>query len=285
MTVTIKDIIKCLDEIAPFAIAESWDNVGLLVGNRDREVRSILVGLDPTTRLLDEALTVGADTVITHHPAIFKPIPCIDTGEPGGKFLEKALNNHLNVFACHTNFDSVAPGVNDELADLLGLDNISPLIPGASQPFDGAGMGRLGHYRQPLDRTTFINKVLDILELPSIQTAGSLPEMISCVALCGGSGSEFAEVARNCGADLFITSEVKHNIARWVEEANFCVIDGTHYATEKPALKLLVKKIKTYTDAHHWNISISETTTERHPLKLVDKNSYIKTSNHTGESS
>lgn len=277
MAVTIKDIIKCLDEIAPFAIAESWDNVGLLVGNRNRQVRSILVGLDPTMRLLNEAVTVGADTVITHHPAIFKPIPSIDTAEPAGRFLEKALNNHINVFACHTNFDSVAPGVNDELADLLGLENISPLIPGSSQHIDGAGMGRLGYFPQSLDRTTFISKLLNILELPSIQTAGSIPETVSCVALCGGSGSEFAEVARRCGADLFITAEVKHNIARWAEEANFCVIDGTHYATEKPALRLLVKKIKTYADAQRWNISINETTTERHPFKLVDTNSYTQT--------
>lgn len=277
MAVTIKDIIKCLDEIAPFAIAESWDNVGLLVGNRNREVRSILVGLDPTMSLLDEAVTVGADTVITHHPAIFKPIPFIDTAEPAGKFLENALSNNINVFACHTNFDSVAPGVNDELANLLGLENISPLIPESSQHIDGAGTGRLGYYPHPLDRSVFISRLLKTLKLPSIQTAGSIPETVSCVALCGGSGSEFAETARSCGADLFITAEIKHNIARWAEEAHFCVIDGTHYATEKPALRLLVKKLKTYANAHRWNISIKETTTERHPFTLVDANSYRQT--------
>lgn len=92
MTVTIKDIIKCLDEIAPFTMAESWDNVGLLIGDQRREVISLLIGLDPTNRLLDEALEIGADTVITHHPAIFKPIPSINTADPAGSFLEKALN-------------------------------------------------------------------------------------------------------------------------------------------------------------------------------------------------
>jgi len=270
MAVTTKDIIACLDEIAPFAIAENWDNVGLLVGNRNREVKSILVGLDPTTKLLDEAHAVGADTVITHHPAIFRPIPAIDTGEPAGRFLEKALTSQINVFACHTNFDSAVPGVNDALAELLGLVDISPLVPTTSQPVDGAGMGRVGYYRQPLASPTFVKKLLSVLELSSIQFAGPLPETISCVALCGGSGSEFAEIARNCGADLYISSEIKHNIARWAEEAQFCVIDGTHYATEKPALKLLAEKLKTYANSRNWDISISETTTERHPFTMVD---------------
>lgn len=274
MAVTIKDIITCLDEIAPFTIAETWDNVGLLVGNRNREVKSMLIGLDPTTKLLDEAQKIGADTIITHHPAIFKPIPSIDTGEPAGKFLEQALNSKINVFACHTNFDSVVPGVNDELTDLLGLENISPLIPTTSQPVDGAGMGRVGYYPQPLDRSMFLNRLLAVLELSSVQVAGSLPERISCVALCGGSGSEFAEVARNCGADLYITAEIKHNIARWAEEAEFCVIDGTHYATEKPALRLLTEKLIAYATTHNWDISISETTTERHPFTMVDSHSY-----------
>lgn len=274
MAVTIKDIITCLDEIAPFTIAETWDNVGLLVGNRNREVKSMLIGLDPTTKLLDEAQKIGADTIITHHPAIFKPIPSIDTGEPAGKFLEQALNSKINVFACHTNFDSVVPGVNDELTDLLGLENISPLVPNTSQPVDGAGMGRVGYYPQPLDRSMFLNRLLAVLELSSVQVAGSLPERISCVALCGGSGSEFAEVARNCGADLYITAEIKHNIARWAEEAEFCVIDGTHYATEKPALRLLTEKLIAYATTHNWDISISETTTERHPFTMVDSHSY-----------
>ena len=285
MAVTIEDIGKCLDEIAPFAIAESWDNVGLLVGNRSREVQSLLVGLDPTLKLLEEAAAVGADTVITHHPAIFKPIPAIDTAEPSGRFLEKALQKQINVFACHTNFDSIAPGVSDVLAELLGLENTIPLLADTAQPIDGAGTGRLGHYPQPVERAIFIDKLLNVLKLSSVQLAGRLPETISSVALCGGSGSNFAEAARNHGADLFITAEIKHSVARWAEEADFCVIDGTHYATEKPAVKLLTEKIKVYADIHRWNIKISESTTESHPFSLVDTNSYRKPSNQTGESS
>lgn len=274
MAVTIKDIIKCLDKIAPFAIAEPWDNVGLLVGDQNREVTSILVGLDPTIRLLNEALERGADTLITHHPAIFKPIPSINTAEPGGKFLEKALTHRINVFGCHTNFDSVAPGVNDMLADLLGLENSRPMAPTSSQPADGAGMGRIGYFPTPCDQKTFVNKLLTILEIPAIQIAGTLPDVISSVALCGGSGSALAEIARDCGADVYITAEVKHNIARWAEEADFCVIDGTHFATEKPAIRLLASMLREYAVQHNWNIQINETTTEKHPFNLLDATTF-----------
>jgi putative NIF3 family GTP cyclohydrolase 1 type 2 len=109
MPVTVADIITCLDGIAPFSVAESWDNVGLLVGDQNRSVTSILVALDPTSQLLDEAIGLGADTVITHHPALFKPLLSINTADPTGIFLEKALSARLTVVACHTSHPSSPP--------------------------------------------------------------------------------------------------------------------------------------------------------------------------------
>ncbi len=274
MEITVADLIGALDQIAPFGMAESWDNVGLIVGDRDRTVESVLIGLDPTNRLLDEALDLGADTVVTHHPAIFKPIPSIDTGESSGRFLESALTHKLNIIACHTNFDAVCEGVNDILAELLGLHDISPLVP-ANAPYpDSAGLGRVGCYAQPLKRNEFITRLHDVLELDTVQIAGKLPETITAVALCGGSGSEFAETAKRSGADLYISAEIKHNVARWAEENDFCVIDGTHFATEKPAVGLLARKLRDYGCAKKWNFEVSETETEHPPFSTVDKNRY-----------
>lgn len=274
MTTTVADLITVLDQIAPFGMAESWDNVGLIVGNRERRVDSILVGLDPTIRLLDEALEREADTVITHHPAIFKPIPRIDVGDSSGKFLEKALTHRLNIIACHTNFDAVCKGVNDILAELLGLQSISPLVPSDAVFPDDAGLGRVGCYPQPKKRAEFIERLLEILDLDTVQIAGELPETITAVALCGGSGSEFAETAKSSGADLYISSEIKHNVGRWAEENDFCIIDGTHYATEKPAVRLLAERLKTCSRELDWGLDIKETETENHPFYTVDKNRY-----------
>lgn len=276
MVITIQDLITCLDKIAPFSMAESWDNVGLLVGNRNREVRSILVGLDPTNRLLTEAIETGADTVITHHPAIFKPIPSIDTAEPAGSFLETALSAHLNIFACHTNFDSVALGVNDVLAELLGLQHIRPLVPSVSHPSEGAGMGRIGTFPTDMGKAAFVAILLEVLSLREVRVAGTIPDTISTVALCGGSGSEFAEIAMKSGADLYLSAEIKHNVARWAEEIGFCIIDGTHYATEKPAVHLLAQRLREYFGNRNWDIEVEESITEKHPFTTVNTDTYKK---------
>lgn len=284
MLVTVSDIISCLNDIAPFSSAESWDNVGLLVGNRSRVVRALLVALDPTNRLLDEARALGADTVVTHHPAIFRPLPAIDTADPTGRFLEQALGHKLNIIACHTNLDSARRGVNDALAELLGLTDLQPLVAPAMQQPDGTGLGRVGRYPDSLTGSDFIARVLNLLELPSCLVAGPLPARINTVALCGGSGAEFAELARQRGADVYLSAEIKHHVARWAEECGFCVIDGTHYATEKPVVPLLARRLREYVAERDWEVAIYETTTERTPFNHIEKTSK-NNQNPTGEAS
>lgn len=274
MEITITQLLDCLDEIAPFAIAEAWDNVGLIVGDRSRPVHSILVGLDPTNRLIDEALEKGADTIITHHPAIFKPIPAIDTADPAGRFLENALTNRINIIACHTNFDSTFRGVNDALAELLQLDQVEPLVPIGSEVSNLSGSGRVGRYSPGRKRDGFVRLLLEALEVDSVQMAGELPDTISTVALCGGSGSDFAETARLRGADVYISAEIKHNVGRWAEEIGFCIIDGSHFATEKPAVKLLAARLRSESGERGWSLTVCETKTETHPFTTVDKNRY-----------
>ncbi|MCG6930563.1 MAG: Nif3-like dinuclear metal center hexameric protein [Desulfofustis sp.] len=274
MGITIADLMSCLDEIAPFTMAEAWDNVGLIVGDRRRDVQTVLVGLDPTNRLLDEAIDRRADTVITHHPAIFKPIPVIDTAEASGRFLETALSGRLNIIACHTNFDAVCGGVNDVLAAGLGLTNLQPLVPASQTSADGGGMGRIGRFREPLTRSAFVETLLEVLDSACLQTAGDIPETVVSVAVCGGSGSEFAELAFRYGADVYISAEIKHSTARWAEESGFCIVDGTHYATEKPAVRVLADRLRTFSQQHRWDLDIIETETERHPFHSVDRNSY-----------
>jgi len=270
MSVRVKDILESLNVEAPFSLAESWDNVGLLVGNPEQEVTAVLAGLDPTNKLVDEAIAQGANTIITHHPVIFKPLPAINTGEPGGRLLEKALTNRIAIIACHTNFDSAPEGVSDYLALQLGLEKLSPLVPSTDDIKSVTGLGRIGTYPSPLAAVDFLTKVLDVLNLPSVITAGILPEKISIVAVCGGSGSELAPIALRRGADIYLSAEIKHSTAIWAVENNFCIIDGTHYATEKPAVTLLVNKLRKASDRNSWKIRILQTKEEKHPFVLID---------------
>ena len=272
MVPRIKDILDSLNSDAPFSLAEPWDNVGLLVGNPDQEVTSILIGLDPTNALIDEALTSGANAVVTHHPVIFHPLTSINTADPGGRLLEKALTNRIAIIGCHTNLDSAADGVSDILAAKLGLKELSPLLPSEARNFPGTGLGRIGSFSTPVSAMVFIKKVQEVLNLPSFQMAGQIPEKITTVAVCGGSGSDLATEAFARGADIYLSAEIKHNTAIWAIENDFCVIDGTHYATEKPSVGLLAEKLRRANSSQNWNIAIRQSETENHPFVLIDKN-------------
>jgi dinuclear metal center YbgI/SA1388 family protein len=278
----VKDIVNSLNHDAPFDLAEQWDNVGLLVGDPEREVSSILVALDPTNDLLDEALETGANTVVTHHPVIFKPLTHINTGDPAGRLLEKALSEKISIICCHTNLDSALDGVSDILARRLGLLELSPLLPTGNDPAAGTGLGRTGRYKTPLSAYQFVHTVLNALNLQSIQMTGTLPEKIQKVAVCGGSGSDLASRAFHQNVDVYLSAEIKHSTAIWARENNFCILDGTHFGTEQPAVTLLAEKLEDSCRQQNWNISILQSRTERHPFVLIDKN-YDNT--NTGESS
>lgn len=271
MTVRIKDILSILNTEAPFSLAESWDNVGLLVGNPEQKVTAVLAGLDPTNSLLDEAMALGANTIVTHHPVIFKPLPMINTADPSGKLLETALSNQISIISYHTNFDSAQDGVSDILARQLGLKTLVPLDPGSGYEPANTGLGRIGTYSTPLTSSNFLTRIYEVLGLKCVQIAGKLPQEITTVAVCGGSGSDLAPLAHKRGADLYLSAEIKHNIAIWAVENDFCVIDGTHYATEKPAVGLLVEKLKKAGTRKNWGIDIIQSETELHPFVFMNK--------------
>ena len=268
MTFCVQHLLDCLNLDSPFSLAESWDNVGLLIGNQETPVTSILIGLDPTNALIDEAISLGANTVITHHPIIFRPLPRINTAEPEGILLQKVITNNIAILACHTNLDCAADGVSDALARDLGLSDLRPLIPTAGESCTTTGLGRIGRYQQPLAGSAFFSQMLTALAMPAVLVAGPVPEQVSTVAVCGGSGSDFAEQAFRMGADIYLSSEIKHHTARWTEERKFCIIDGTHYGTEQPAIRLLASKIQAACRALNQDVSIHTTTTEKPPLIL-----------------
>lgn len=271
MTARVKDILNNLELEAPFQLAESWDNVGLLVGNPEQQVTGIIAGLDATNELVDEAINNGCNTIVTHHPVIFKPLSSIDTGTPEGQLLQKALRHNLAIIGCHTNFDSAREGVSDVLGQLLGLTDLRPLIASADAA-EATGLGRIGVYDKGLSPDDFLSRLFKALELNTVQMAGKLPGSIKTVAVCGGSGSEFAPAALQKGADVYLSAEIKHNIAIWARENNFCIIDGTHYATEKPAVALLVKRLLQANETKGWNICVRQSSGEKHPFVCIDKN-------------
>lgn len=270
-SLTLKSLLATLNEIAPFSMAEAWDNVGLMVGGpQEHHVTGIMVALDPTEALLDEALARKANTIVTHHPLIFHPLKAIATDQPLGRIIKKALAHNMNLIACHTNLDVIATGVSAILAEKLGLQNCTPLEATSNGPVaKEGGLGMIGRYAAPCPVKNFTKRLLATLQQPFVQITGALPKKISTVALCGGSGSDLAEKALQMGAQVFITAEVKHHIARWAEAENFCIIDGGHFATEWPAMPRLVELLQKALAPGHGRTKIFMSREQGTPFRLL----------------
>ncbi len=242
--VTVQDILKAINNIASFSLAESWDNVGLLVGDPSMNVSGILIALDPTSSILKEALELNANIIITHHPIIFRPIKSMRGDHPQGRLLTRAIKDNIAIIGCHTNLDLARGGVNDVLADELGLTDTQPFPCQAGKSPAEPSFGRIGRLSAPISGADFLQHTMDTLKTPAMKIAGALPEMICQVAVCGGSGSDLAEDAFKAGSDIFLTSEVKHSVARWAEEAGHCIIDGGHFPTENIILPTFANALK-----------------------------------------
>ncbi|PIE55956.1 MAG: Nif3-like dinuclear metal center hexameric protein [Desulfobulbus propionicus] len=252
MQPTIRDLTDILQQIAPEHLAERWDNVGLLVGDPSAPIRGVLLALDPTLSLVSQAVSVGANVVLTHHPVIFHPLKALRLDQSPGRLLQKALAHDIALIGCHTNLDAVRHGVSDVLAKRLGLSSLTPLIPGSDPKRPECGLGRMGQYdkeKEGLSPEEFIDRLHSALQPPWLLEAGPRPDRIRRVAVCGGSCSDFAAAALTREADVFVTSEIKHDKARWAEEQRFWMVDGGHFATENLAIPVLKEQLEKQLDA------------------------------------
>ena len=268
MSPTVQDILDIIAFLAPERLAEPWDNVGLMLGNPATPVRAILVGLDPTPALLDEAKTLGANLLITHHPLIFRPLKAIHLDRPDGRFIAQALRDGVSIISSHTNFDAAPGGTSDILARRMGLQDIEPLAPHAGGTSD-CGLGRIGNYREPLSAQQFLARLHEACAPPWLLGAGSAPGRISRVAVCGGSCSELADQALEAGAQVLVTAEVKHHLARQAEETGLWLIDAGHFATEFPGMRHLADLLAAEAGKRFGQISVAVTGSETSPLSLL----------------
>jgi dinuclear metal center YbgI/SA1388 family protein len=265
---TVQDLLNILQDIAADSLAETWDNVGLLIGSPDNRVSSILLGLDPTTDLLAQADECRAELIITHHPAIFHPLKSLRTDRPPGNFIYSALQKDINIIACHTNLDAASGGVSDVLVQAMGVVHAKPLVPGKDVD-TGCGLGRIGDLEKPVEADHFVTVIRNALSPPWLLEAGPRPDLVSRVAVCGGSCADFAETAMQAGADVFLTAEIKHSVARWAEEAGLWLIDGGHFATENPAIAALRSLLADRIEQTNPGIRV-HTARQEPPLKLIN---------------
>lgn len=220
------EIIKSLETFSPPQLCESWDNVGLMLGSREQEIKKCYVALDITDSVIDCAVEHGCNLIVTHHPFLMGGLKSIDLDTPKGKQIVRLITNNIAVYSMHTNFDSCVGGVNDILCDKLGLTDYQT---------DEQAMCRKGSFPEPVKFRDFISLVKDVLQVTYVNYTGDLNSPIKTVAVLGGGGGSMVSQMTDC--DAYLTGEAKYHEFQTAQEAGLCMITAGHFETEAPALE------------------------------------------------
>ena len=240
--VNVNDILQFLNTLAPAYMKEDWDNVGLLCGSRNTAVSKILVALDPFEHVCKEAVEVGAQLLVTHHPLIFSPLPCVTDETSIGRSI-MVLNRHgISAVNAHTNLDCAPGGVNDVLAQKLGLKDVSIIEPaGTNEDGQPYGLLRCG-YVEETSLEGFMAAVKENLGTPTLRFANG-GKAVRKVAVGGGSCAGAIPVVKAAGCDTFVTADVKYNQFWDAKELGLNLIDAGHFYTENAVMPVLAEAI------------------------------------------
>lgn len=273
MDPTVSDIIDVLDRIAPQALAEEWDNVGLQVGDPRRPVKNIWVALDPTYQVVNAACQQNVDLLITHHPLIFKPLQSLDFRTPEGSIIDLAVRHRLVIFAAHSNLDSAQGGINDVLAGRIGLDDLRPLArakePQLIAPDQGTGIGRVGRLESALDLKSLAQMIKKKLKLRHLRLSGDPDLPVKKVAVCSGSGASLLADFFASGAQVFVSGDLRYHDARDVEAANLGLIDIGHFASEHLIVDVLAQRLTGLFADSKKNLNIKACDIEKDPFTVL----------------
>ena len=238
----VSEIVKILNNWMPTSIAEEFDNVGLIVGDPQSLVNNILITLDTTINVVDEAIKRDCNFIISYHPIIFNALKKI-TPDSGyvQRSLIRAVKNNISIYAIHTSLDNHPKGISYFLSKKIGLINVSTLIPKQSENKNiNTGMGVIGRLDKSLDENSFFNLLKDKLKLKYIRHSKKLNKKISKVSIVVGSGSFAIKNSIDSDADAFITSDLKyHNF--FEADNKIVLVDIGHYESENH-IKLIIKE-------------------------------------------
>ena len=238
MEYKVRDIVKVIEEFAPLGIQESWDNSGLCIGSPDAPVSSVLLGLDCTPELVDEAVSCGADMIVTHHPLIFSGLKKISPDDQVGEAVIKAIRAGISIYAAHTSADKVLAGVSGAMASRLGLENVTIL----DEDGEGTGLGVVGDLPEPLTAAEAAALVKERFGLKAMRSSRPVEGRIGRVAMCGGSGGSLIPAARRSGAQLYISGDISYH--NFFTPEGFMIMDIGHYESEIEIVDILFSLLR-----------------------------------------
>lgn len=246
MILKVKDFIRIMEQLAPLKLKEEYDNVGLMIGSEDSEIKSILVALDCTLKVIEEAKKKDCNLIFTHHPLLYrKPSTVTDETLQGRKIIE-LIRADINLYSSHTNLDSVQGGINDLITQLLGF-NKWDIIECKETGIDSSrknGIGRIVELQDSILLEELCDNVKKALGTNSIRYSGIENMRIKRIAIINGSGQDYFNAAKLLKVDCIVTGDTTYHYVSDFSEENICIIDAGHFATEWPAFKLFADTLR-----------------------------------------
>lgn len=257
----LQSVRAFLDDFAPPILAESWDNTGLLAGDPDMEVRCAMTCLTITPDTAAEAILRQADLIVSHHPLPFHPLQKLVTETTPGRLLWELLTHRIAIYSPHTSFDSAQYGINQSLAEGLGLIDTQPLIVPTDAP-PGTGTGRMGRVVPVSSLREMADRLKCFLVLPGLQYVGPLEMPIERVAIACGAAGELLTSARRAGCHLLVLGETNLHTCLEAQATGVALLLAGHFASERFAVEDLADRIRArFADLEVWASSV-----ERDPL-------------------
>lgn len=262
----LADLMTVLEQLAPLSLAADWDNVGLLLGDRDADISRVLTCLTLTPPVAEEARQDNRQLIIAHHPILFRAVKRLTADNPEGRMLLSLAQAGIAVYSPHTAYDNSAAGINQQLAELLELTEVRPLQPQA----DGAGtvenssvgVGRTGVLSQPVSLVGFARLVEQRLKT-LVQYVGPATQPVQRVGILCGSGGELLTEAIRQGCDVFLTGEARFHSCLEAESRGIGLVLAGHYATERPGMERMAEVLK----SHFPDIDFQASQMEADPLQ------------------
>jgi dinuclear metal center YbgI/SA1388 family protein len=246
VTATLGEVVAALEARYDPALAVDWDAVGLVCGDRDDPVQRVVFAVDPVAAVVDEVVAAGAGLLVTHHPLFLRGVHGVPADDAKGRLVHRLVRAGAGLFVAHTNADRApGTGVNDALAGVLGLVDAVPLQP-AGDGDPRAGLGRVGRLPAPQTLREFAAAAAAALPATEggVRVAGDPDRRIGTVAVCGGSGGSLLATAAAAGADVLLTSDLRHHpVSEAGEAPGPALVDVAHWATEWPWLPVAARAL------------------------------------------
>jgi dinuclear metal center YbgI/SA1388 family protein len=266
----LSDVIAVLDAFWPRDRAEQWDAVGTVCGAVDdpeARVGRVLFAVDPVQAVADEAVALGAELLVTHHPLYLRGTTTVAADTFKGRVVHTLIRHGVALHVAHTNADTADPGVSDALAGALGLRVVGPLVPDPTDPHGRRGLGRICELAHPLRLSELTRYVAERLPATAqgVRAAGDPERTVRTLAVCGGSGDGLFDQARAAGVDAYLTADLRHHPASEAREHSpLALLDAAHFATEWPWCEQAAAELDEVSDRRGWGLRthVSRTVTD-----------------------